>query len=107
MEKTAFYHDERVRQILDKHSELPILLFDLFEKRAMESLAEIIAQAQDSHFWEIFQTDYFLSLDQAPAITIMIVAARCCEVERSNVRLDIVVDIVADNLLPSKQFKEI
>jgi len=36
----------------------------------------------------------------------MIVAARRREVERSNVRLDIVVDIVADNLL-SKQFKEI
>lgn len=68
-------------------------------------------QAQDSHFqetvyFEIFQTDYPLSLDQAPAITIMIVAARRREVERSNVRLDIVVDIVADDLL-SKQFKEI
>jgi len=50
LDKTAFHHDERVRQILDKHSELPILLFDLFEKSAVKSLAEIIAQAQDSHF---------------------------------------------------------
>lgn len=50
MDKIAIYHDKRVRQILDKHSELPILLFGLFEKSAVESLAEIIAQAQDSHF---------------------------------------------------------
>jgi len=50
LDKIAIYHDKRVRQILDKHSELPILLFGLFEKSAVESLAEIIAQAQDSHF---------------------------------------------------------
>jgi hypothetical protein len=50
LDKIAFYHDERVRQSLDKHGELPILLFGLFEKSAVESLAEIIAQAQDNHF---------------------------------------------------------